>query len=175
MNEKIFTATDAHSVTMWSAVAIAVILSAILVYLYKIKDKKENKILRQVGAMLVFYGVLMSIGTAIFSYWNNAKAIDLVFKETSVETAYGTLNYNNIRDARIRVEGQTALGALLGNTTQNNPSAGGSSARRPSSSRGGSTRLLVVVETSGKTHVFSEDNYDIRAVLGEFRKRIPKK
>ena len=154
MDEKIFTAVDTHSSVLWTAVAAALILCAVLAYLYKIKDVKNNKRLRQIGAMLVFYGVLIAACTAVFSYWTGVKNIDLVFKETSVETPYGELKYNTVRDARIRTETQTSLA-------------------NPNLVRG-TTQMLVIVETSGKTHVLSEENYDIRAVLGELRKRIAK-
>lgn len=155
MENKTFVATDTMSVTLLTALVSAVVLAGVLFYLYKIRNRPENKRLRQIGAMLIFYGVLIALGTAVFSFWNKQKIIPLVFTEQSVQTPYGELNYLNIRDARIRTETQTSLA-------------------NPNLIRG-KTDLLVIIETSGKTHVLSAENYDIRAVLGELRKRMRKK
>ena len=155
MENKIFEATKVMSDTIVISLVLVVALSLILAYLYKIKDKPENKRLRQIGAMLIFYGVLMSAGTAVFSFWQNKKIINLEFTEKSVETPYGELKYNNIRDARIRTETQTSFA---------NPNMVRSR-----------IELLMIIEATGKTHVLSEENYDIRSVLGELRKRMATK
>lgn len=155
MENKIFEATNVMSDTITIALVLVVVLSIVLAYMYKIKDKPENKRLRQIGAMLLFYGLLMSIGTAIFGYWQSQKIIDLEFTEKSVETPYGELKYNNIRDARIRTETQASFA---------NPNLVRSR-----------IELLMVIEATGKTHVLSEENYDIRSVLGELRKRMQRK
>lgn len=155
MENKIFVAADVMSDTIIISLILVVLLSLFLGYLYKIRDKPENKRLRQIGAMLIFYGVLMSAGTAVFSFWQNKKIIDLEFTEKSVETPYGELRYNNIRDARIRTETQASFA---------NPNMVRSR-----------VELLMIIEATGKTHVLSEENYDIRSVLGELRKRMVRK
>jgi glucan phosphoethanolaminetransferase (alkaline phosphatase superfamily) len=155
MENKIFEAVNVMSETITISLVLIVVLSLILAYLYKIKDKPENKRLRQIGAMLIFYGVLMSAGTAIFGFWQSKKIIDLEFTEKSVETPYGELKYNNVRDARIRTETQASFA---------NPNMVRSR-----------VELLMIIEATGKTHILSEENYDIRSVLGELRKRMPKK
>lgn len=155
MENKTFEAVDILTGTFSTALGLIVFTALLLGYLYSIRNKPENKRLRQIGAMLVFYVLLMAIGTAIFSYWNNRKLIDIVFEEKSFTSPYGVVKYNYIKNAKIQTE--TTSSYANANIVRSK------------------VNLLVIEETNGKAHILSDENYEIREIMGELRKRIPKK
>lgn len=154
MENTVFEAVNTNSATIWTALAVALLCGIGAVWFQYTRFESVNKRLQQIGQMLLFYGVLISLGVAGFSFWQNTKTVDLVFKEDSVETPYGVLKYNNIKNAKIQTETMSSLA---------NPNMVRSR-----------IQLLVITETNGKSHVLSEENYPIRNVLGEIRERIKK-
>lgn len=154
MEDTIFQAHSSFTSTIYLALATMVVCGGVAWYLYFGKNINANKRMRQIGAMLLFYGVLISAGVAIFSFWQKTKTIDLVFKQDGVETPYGYLQYNQIHQANIKTEAITT--PLNANRVRSR------------------VNLLIITEINNKTHVLSEEDYPIRDILGEIQKRRKK-
>jgi hypothetical protein len=103
-------------------------------------------------AMLAFFAFIIAGGTAFFSWWSARKVGPVSVFADAIETPYGKANFADIRNAFIETETERSL--LNANITT------------------ASVRLLIIEEKDGRTHVLSETNYPIDAVLAALKKAV---
>lgn len=132
---------------------IVILWGVVGLYFYKVKESR-NKAYRQMLLMLGTFGVLIFAGSTFFSHWTTIKLTPVVFNQTSMETPYGKVNYDDIHNAYFhddKIYGKIARDRV----TQ-------------------STRFLVIREISKKEHPLSGEYYDINKIY-ETLKQVTKK
>lgn len=154
MNEIIatFEPTSTTQATLWLGGAVALLalgaLLAILAGKLEVADRNRRLLL----AMLLFFTVLIAGGTAFFSWLTSYRIDTVTLYSRGLTTPYGTVAYEDIRDAYIRKEEQRSFV---------NPDIVRSS-----------TRLLIIEERDGKTHVLSEENYALEPIFSTLRQQM---
>ena len=141
--------TELNSSLMAYAI-ITVLLALTLGYFSKKKVDYEQRNMKQMLLMLVFFGFMIMLGTTFFTWWTSVKIIPVTITETTIETPYGVAQLDNIRNAYIHTDKQ-------------------SSSLSPELVRG-MTKFLVIEEHGRKTHALSEEHYNIKEVLVALRK-----
>lgn len=125
--------------------------------LYKMQrtSKKGDARRRQMlASMLVFFLVLIAGATALFSGLTLQRLGTLTLYNTYMDTPMGRIDYSNINNASLQENKERSL-------------IDPGSAKR-------STKLLAIELQDGKVLVFSEKNYDVRAVLNAMRNVLKK-
>ena len=150
MEDVLFIPETSDLAVMGWAVAGVVFFALGAYFLPTVKTERRNRPLVRVGVMLMYFGVLISLGTAVFAFWSYKKLVPVEFTATDMTTPYGTVAYSDITDAKIRTDAQVSF-------------------VQPKAGPG--TELLIILESNGRTHALSEVNYKIRDILGEIRKR----
>lgn len=103
-------------------------------------------------AMLLFFLTIISSGTAFFSWWSIRKIGPVRITDDAITTPYGKAIFRDIRKAEIIADQPVRL--------------------IPSNNNQAVVKLLVIEEQSGKTHVLSEENYDIQRIFGALREAM---
>ena len=148
MEEALYTFTPDNSAsaqTAWFAAVIALGALAGMAAMLKKKAQGRNHNLNMLAAMLLFFVLLISSGTAFFSWWKIQKSGPVAVYADAVETPYGRAAFSTVKDAYIHVDNQPSLISPGRNVR--------------------TTKMLVIEERSGKTHVMSEEDYPIKEML----------
>ncbi|MCB0568943.1 MAG: hypothetical protein KDC66_04235 [Phaeodactylibacter sp.] len=112
-------------------------------------DQRNRQML---GAMLLFFVLLIGSGTAFFSWLNTRKISDIVIYTDAIETPYGKAPFANIRNAYFKTVNQPSIFDPSGASRQ--------------------TQMLAIEELNGKAHLLSEENYDIKDVFDKLKAAI---
>ena len=102
--------------------------------------------------MLLFFLFLIAAGTAFFSAWNRIRLGPVNIYTSSIETPYGTIQFDEIRNAKIESNQQPSM---------INPQLN----RR-------TVKLLIIEERSGKAHIFSEKDYRVQEILNGLKEAV---
>lgn len=129
---------------------ITVLLALALGFFSKKKVEYEQRNMKQMLLMLVFFGFMIMIGTTFFTWWTSVKIIPITITEETIETPYGIAQLDNIKNAYIYTDKQ-------------------GSSLSPELVRG-TTKFLVIEEHGKKTHALSEEHYNIKEILVTLRK-----
>ena len=136
--------------TYWSQIGLGSLL--LLICLFGVwfinrptagADNRQRS-LRMVLAMLAFFGGLLCMGMVVFGLWSVRKLVPVQVEKTYTITPYGKADYTDIQQM------------LMKESREVHPLTG-----QP---KGKPVFLLMLVETSGKTHVMSEENYPVREI-----------
>ena len=139
-------------------ITLTVITGVILYFQNKKKVPYYEKKRKRVFSMLLFFCLIVFGATGILNLVNTWNLKTVKFYESSIETPQGRINYDDIQAAYIYVDKPPLMGPNNNDqqpTPQNN-------------------KMLIIEEYSRKTHVLSEENYqinDILDVLNQFRKK----
>lgn len=153
--EPLFTFPSNHQtdwITLGIALFIALVAGAAWYQLANSSKEKIDQNRRVLGAMLLFFVVIIALGTAAFSVWSIKRTPDVVIYSRYIDTPYGRIPLADIINASIRVEKQTSL-------------------VNPEITRK-TVKILVIEEKNGKVHALSESNYDINGILNQLRKVV---
>jgi len=136
-------------------------LTFLLLILLYFQNKKKvpyyEKKRKRLYSMLIFFGILIFGTTALLNFVNSLNLKTVKFYSDNIETPQGRIGYDDIRSAYVYVDKPFTI-------TQNNPKTSGLKERR----------LLIIEEYNKKTHVLSEENYQIDEILTtlkSFRKK----
>ena len=129
---------------------LAVLALAYLIYNQRRVTKPENRNLKQLMSLLAAFVILIALGTAVFSYLAGQKFVPVKVFSKHIETSYGKSDLEDIQ--QLYIHNDQKLSPVSGKL------------------EGDSTRLLMIVELKGKTHVLSEENYDIDSLMRVLRK-----
>jgi hypothetical protein len=136
----------------WAGVLIGVASLGATLYLLFSKNPKITSAHRQLGSLLAFIVFLLAMGTTIFSAWASIKIQPVEITDRSVTTPYGEVGLDAIRQAYIEPRYERSL---------INPNVATDT-----------MFFLIIEERSGKGHVLSEENYEIRAILKVLQERV---
>ena len=148
MEEVLYTFAPNNSATAqtaWAAAIIALAALAGTVALLKKKAAGRSYNQNMLAAMLLFFLMLISSGTAFFSWLKIRKTGPVSIYKDAVETPYGRASFAAIKDAYIHADKEPSL-------IDPNRSVR-------------TTNMLVIEEKGGKTHVMSEQDYPIKEML----------
>jgi hypothetical protein len=140
--------------TLWTGLLIAVGCLAGAWFILRSPGRGETRNYRMLGAMLLFFGFLIGAVMTIFSWWSTQKLSVVRIYADRIETPYGSASFDRIKNAAIETERERSF--VNPNLTTD------------------SFRLLIIEETDGKTHVLSEENYDLPAIMQRLREEIKK-
>lgn len=125
----------------FAAFLVLAVVVAIALYFYNRKEiPYERRTQRQMISMLGFFVILISIGSAFFSWLTTYKLRTVSISKEAIETPYGIAEIDNIRTTYFYMDEQKAR---FGNTVLD------------------TTRFLIIEEYGKKSHALSEENYDI--------------
>ncbi len=144
--------TTEDALSLGIALAITLAGGVGLYFLYRKKVEKDQRIRHHLLQMLVFFATIIAGGAAMFSYLSMRKTGEVILYRTHLLTPYGDVSFDAIEKASI--------------IDNKEPSVIDPNASRRA------VRLLVIEEKSGKTHVMSEKNYDINAMMGRLREAV---
>ena len=148
MEEALYTFAPDNSLavqTAWAAVIIALGALAGTAILLKKKAGGLSHNQNMLAAMLLFFVMMISAGTAFFSWLKVRKTGPVAVYKDAVETPYGKAAFSNFKDAYIYADNQPSLVSP------------GRSVR--------TTKILVIEERDGKTHVMSKEDYPVQEML----------
>lgn len=120
---------------------IALIALGGLVYTLKKKVTYRKKMYHQLYSLLAFFVLIIAGVTAFFNFWAAQKFTAVTVFPEAIETPFGTAQFENIQNVYIHNDQQ--LSRISGEPD------------------GLITRILIIEEFDRKTHVLSEENYDI--------------
>ena len=123
----------------------AAIAAALLFYNLKKDVSYKHKGYKQLFALLAFFVVIIASVTAFFSFWAAQKFTPVTVYAKSIETGFGNAKFKDIQ--KIYIHNDQEKGVLTG------------------SPHGAVTRILIIEEYDRKTHVLSEENYQIDSLL----------
>ncbi len=129
---------------------VTVLLALALGYFSKKKVAYEQRNMKNMLLMLVFFGFMIMLCTSFFTWWTSVKIVPVIITETTIETPYGLAKLDNVKNAYIHTDKQA-------------------SSLSPELVRG-TTKFLVIEEHGRKTHALSEEHYDIKEILVALRK-----
>lgn len=157
MNDPIFTiqadqSTDQLSLLLALIIAGGALLATVV--LLRRKTTRDNRTRTLLLAMLFFFAFLIASSTAFFSWLSARRTGPVMIYAEAIETPYGRVSFDNIRNASIEEEKERSL--INQNIIKK------------------TTRLLVIEEKNGKAHVLSEQNYPIQQILGELKAAVKK-
>ena len=121
------------------------IAAAFFIYNLKKKASPKHKNYNQLFSLLAFFVIIIASSTAFFSFWAAQKFTEVKVYSKSIETGFGTADFDNIQ--RIYIH----------NDQQKSPLT--------AAPEGGIIRILVIEEVDRKTHVLSEENYQIDSLM----------
>ena len=96
-------------------------------------------------SMLCFFGFLITMGVAFFSWWNSLRVGPIKIYSDAVETAYGRSEFKDIVNLQIRKESQPSL--------------------LPVSNNQKGLQYLLIEDSKQKVHILSEENYELDRIL----------
>lgn len=145
---------DSNHLSFLIALLFAIIALGGLIALLRRKVARENHNRNMLLALLTFFVFLIAASTAFFS-WLAAKKIGTVaIYPDAIETSYGRAAFEHIRNAGFKDDKQPSL-------------------INPNISRK-TTKLLIIEESDGKTHVLSEENYEIPKIWNKLKEAMEK-
>ena len=103
--------------------------------------------------MLLFFGILIFGTTGLLNFVNSLNLKTVKFYSDILETPQGRISYDDIQSAYIYVDKPFTL-----TQTPDQPTA--------TKNR----RLLIIEEYNKKTHVLSEENYQLEEILTTLKK-----
>lgn len=145
------TATSDQS-SFWAGIMVAILALAGMVFLLLRPAKQGDRNRRLLVAMLSFFVFLIAASTAFFSWWSMEKTGPVHFYAAGIQTPYGKVKFQEIRNAYIHQDKEKSLV---------NPNV----VTR-------ATNILVIEEISGKTHALSEAQYPISQILGRLKNEL---
>lgn len=128
----------------WASLAAALGCGIFTAYLLMGKGPWKGQIGRQVVPLWFFIAAMVATGTALFTFWNHLKTGPVRFEAEQMETPYGKVQYNDIR--RVYAHRQVEPSLINPNMERR------------------AVTWLIIEETSGKKHIFSEEQYDLAAI-----------
>lgn len=138
-----------NQMVLYLAIIIAIAAGIGLFLSLRRKATGEARTRNMILAMLLFFAMTISGGTALFSWLTMHKIGPVTITADAIETPYGRIPFGEIRKAEIIADQPVRL--------------------LPSSNNRSTVKLLVIEESSGKAHVMSEENYDIQRIFGALR------
>jgi hypothetical protein len=135
----------------WSALVIAILgfTGTFLILFFRlIKDYNY----RLLFAMLLFFVAMIAAGTAFYTHLTASKLGPVRFFTEGLSTPYGSVRYDDIKDAYIETDQERALI----NPNQIN--------RR--------TRILIIEERQDKLHLLSEINYPVEEIFRVLKQQV---
>lgn len=105
---------------------------------------------RNLGSLLCFFGFMMSAGSAWFGYVFGERIGNVEVYENRFETAYGTVNYDEVKNIIIKKENRKS--------TMIQPQLSGDYSER-----------MIILTKELKEYTFSEGNYPIRKMMKPMR------
>jgi hypothetical protein len=123
----------------------AVIATAFLVYNYKKDISYKNRGYKQLFSLLAFFVIMIATVTAFFSFWAAQKFTTVKVYPQAIETSFGRVNFDDIQ--KIYIHNNQQVAPLTGTP------------------HGKVVRILIIEEFDRKTHVLSEENYQIDSLL----------
>jgi hypothetical protein len=142
---------DQHAQLLIGAI-LALLALAGATALLRRPGRREVYRRRTLSAMLLFFVFLLAAGTVGFSWLTMRKIGPVRIYADAVRTPYGLAVFENIRNAAIQTE-------------QDRSRVNPTFVRKE-------YRFLVIEEYSGKTHVLSEENFDLPQVLNALRQAV---
>lgn len=139
----------------YSPVAFFFLLALLVtgIWYYAKKSRVISKY-RQLWAMLAFFGLLIALGIAALNWYIGERIGKVTITDTAFETPYGTIPFEEVKEVVIYMDRKSS------------PFTG----FKPTSE----TRRLLVIDITGKTYPFSEDNYPIEKMIGPMRSKVAK-
>ncbi len=141
--------------TLGLAIAGFIVFVVGVAWLFRSKFSYENRNYKLLLSMLLGFGSLIALGTALFTGWAIFKTGDVNIYSNALSIGNQTIAFDQIRDARMEDIRRTSFV---------NPGITSSA-----------TQILLIETTDGKGYALSEKNYDIRAVLDKLRQAIIQK
>jgi hypothetical protein len=132
-------------VLFWAALITALASGAYTAYALFGKHQWKGNFQRQVAPLWGFILCLMAVGATIFLFFEHGRIGPVRIDAQGIETPFGKAGYGDIDRYYVHQEVKRSI-------------------IDPSLSRD-KTHWLVVEERGGKRHLFSEDQYDLRAML----------
>lgn len=114
------------------------------------KNRTIERIYRHLFSMLCFFGLMMSLGAAMFGWFFGERVGEVVIQKDRFETPYGELEYDMVKDIVIKRE--LATNSMLS----------------PQLSGNYVNKILLFTET-GERFTFSENNYPVREMIKPMR------
>ena len=136
--------------------SLTLIFGIALYFQNKRKVPYYEKSRKRVFSMLLFFGLILFGATGILNLANTLRLKTVNFYANAIETPQGKISYDDIRSAYIFMDKPL----LMNQNDQPAPPQ--------------NNRMLIIEEYSRKTHVLSEENYQIEDILKTL-KQIRKK
>ena len=137
--------------TFWVMLGVAVLFLGGMIALVQRRPAAGDHNRQMLLSMLLFFGMLIAGATAALDYWNASRIATVRLLPERLETGYGTVRYDQVKQFFIKSEQNYALFGVK---------------------KGSPVKLLVIEEKTGKTHVLSEVNYDVLAIARALDERI---
>lgn len=127
------------------SLTIAAFALAFLIFNTKKKGALKVRGYQQLFSLLLFFVIIISGVTAFFSFWAAQKFTTVKVFPNAIETGFGKADFDNILKIYIHKDQQKSplTGAL----------------------QGAVIRILIIEERDRKTHVLSEENYQIDSLM----------
>lgn len=136
------------SSTVLSLVTFIVSLAGVI---FLLSTKKVSKHYRNILSLLLFFACMMSLGSALFGYFFGERIGNVQISESSFDTPYGNLPFNDISNILIKKENinESLLTPSVGNNY---------------------TSRLLIVSKSNQYYFFSAENYPVNKMISPMRK-----
>lgn len=133
----------------YNVVIISLIIAAIALAFFIFNLKKgfsiRQKGYQQLFSLLAFFVIIIAAATAFFSFWAAQKLTPVKVFAQSIETAFGKVKFEDIQKIYVHDDQQRS--------------------RLTGAPEGAIIRILIIEESDRKTHVLSEENYNIDSLL----------
>lgn len=133
--------------------SLTFLLAVLLYFQNKRKVPYYEKKRKRLYSMLLFFGILIFGTTGLLNFVNSLNLKTVKFYSNLIETPQGRISYDDIQSAYIYVDKPFTL-----TQTPDQPTA--------TKNR----RLLIIEEYNKKTHVLSEENYQLEEILTTLKK-----
>ncbi len=127
------------------SIAIAILALAFLVFFIKKEFSFRQRAYRQLLSLLSFFVMIIALVTAFFSFWAAQKFTPVKVFQHGIVTSFGKADLKNIAKVYVHEDRQRS--------------------RLSGAPEGKAIRMLIIEETDQKTHVLSEENYNIDSIL----------
>lgn len=128
---------------------IALACAGFIFYLSRQPQKRETPIYQ----LLLGFGIMIALGTAFFSWLSTTKLDTVKITAQGIELPEGKVKWNKIDRAYLHFDQQLQPFSGL--------------------PKGDTTRFLMIIERgSGKTHVLSEEDYEIEKIGEAIREKM---
>jgi len=132
------------------SLSIIAILLSIAGIVFFTKNRTIERIYRHLFSMLCFFGLMMSLGAAMFGWFFGERVGQVIVHEDRFETPYGEFDYELVKNIVIKKE--------LANNSIISPQLSGNYLNK----------ILLFTET-GERFTFSESNYPVRKMIRPMR------